>query len=216
MQDSNASNEDRARLAATRAGAGDASPPLPPDLVREITTSLHSFAPLLPDDEMAALMQRIATLIHDRELEQRRQLAAAMERSRLPRPVPAVEQPSEMRARLWDAAREYGKFLELAVARAEVVQQARKAREEAAATRARIASHRAKRALDGQERTSLREAVRAYVSELKRGGSSLDDVLHSTGTLLRGLRITGDVADEAGAFEVDVQRMVAEEYCSAA
>ena len=58
--------------------------------------------------------------------------------------------------------------------------------------------------------------MRAYVSELKRGGSSLDDVLHSTGTLLRGLRITGDVADEAGAFEVDVQRMVAEEYCSAA
>jgi hypothetical protein len=58
--------------------------------------------------------------------------------------------------------------------------------------------------------------VRSYVAPLKQRGDSLDDVLHSTGDLLRRLRLAGDVADERGAFEVDVQRLVAEEYFSAA
>jgi hypothetical protein len=117
---------------------------------------------------------------------------------------------------LWDAARAYGRFLELAAEGAEVRQQARRVREEAAATRARVASDRAKRAADGEERARLRAVVRAYVSELKHRGDSLDDVLRSTGDLLRHLRIAGEVADDAGAFEVAFQRIVAEEYCSAA
>lgn len=122
----------------------------------------------------------------------------------------------ETRTRLWDAALAYGKYLELAATQADMLEQARRAREQVAVTRARVVSDRAKRALDGEERARLREAVRAYVSQLKSRGESLDEVLHGTGTLLRGLCVSGDVADEAGAFEVDVQRIVAEEYCDAA
>jgi hypothetical protein len=79
-----------------------------------------------------------------------------------------------------------------------------------------MVADRERRSADVDARANLREAVREYVIPLKGRGDSLDEVLRSTGTVLRTLRASGSVSDDMGAFEVDVQRIVAEEYCSAA
>lgn len=127
-----------------------------------------------------------------------------------------VHGPHAETARVSQAATAYAKYLELARVQTETIDLVRRARQDAAATRALVRADRARRALEAAERARLREAIREYVVRLKHRGDSLDDVLRRTSEMLGVLRKTGDIVDEEGVLELDVQRIVAEEYVAAA
>jgi hypothetical protein len=195
----------------------DRVPPsdVPRDLVREVAASLESLARLLSYDEYAFIVHRIASLRWRCERAKCREAAiGALADARL---VGTDDREvSGAAGRVWDAAAIYGKYLELARVHAETVDQAKRARQEAAAGRELVRADRARRAVDVEERTRLREALREYVVRLKRRGDSLDDVLRATGEMLGGLRKRGGLFDEKGILELEVQRIVAEEYVAAA
>lgn len=190
----------------------------PPKLLREVAASLRSLAKVLPYEDYALIVHRIARVRWQCEhIKSTRSadlplalnaISADLEREM------SVE--NESLARFWDAALAYSNHLELALSNAELLERARRARQEAKDSRARVAADRGRRSADFEARAKLRDAIREYVVPLKNRGDSLDDVLRSTGTVLSSLRASGNVSDDMGAFEVDVQRMVAEEYCSAA
>lgn len=119
-------------------------------------------------------------------------------------------------ARFCDEATTYAHYVEAARLSRELVATSRLIREEAARTRALVALDREKRARQAEARDRLRSVVTEYVTELKRAGGSLDSVLRTTGQLMYSLRRSGSVTDDEGAFEVEIQRIVAEEYVSAA
>ena len=190
----------------------------PRHLLREVASSLRSLAKVLPYEDYALIVHRIARVRWQCEhLKSLRHADVSQELSALSadldRQSPVED---ESLARFWDAAVAYSNHLELAVSSAELIERARRARHEARESRVRVVADRGRRSADVDARAKLRDAVREYVVPLKNRGDSLDEVLRSTGTVLCTLRGSGSVSDDMGAFEVDVQRIVAEEYCSAA
>ncbi|HEY2853376.1 MAG TPA: hypothetical protein VGJ18_11050 [Gemmatimonadaceae bacterium] len=152
---------------------------LPRELLREVAASLRSLSKVVPYEEYAIIVHRIARVRWQCEhIKNTRSADAAVEQSE------GFTQPQtsdEILMRFWDAALAYG-GVEMAQER----------------------------------RTRLRDATREYVARLKDQGDTLDEVLRSTGTILRSLRALSGLSDEQGTFEVEVQRIVAEEYFSAA
>ena len=118
--------------------------------------------------------------------------------------------------RACDEAVAYAQYVEISAVSRALVDAARRVRGEAARTRALVVATREQRARDAEARTRLREAVREYVAELKRTGTSLDAALTTTGGIMHRLRVSGRAPDDAGNLEVEVQRMVAEAYFAAA
>ena len=190
----------------------------PPKLLREVAASLRSLAKVLPYEDYALIVHRIARVrwqcehIKITRCADLPQALSALSAD-LERAVPIED---ESLARFCDAALAYSSHLELALSNAELLERARRARQEAKGSRAQVAADRARRSADVEARAKLRDAIREYVAPLKSRGDSLDEVLRSTGTVLSSLRASGNVSDDMGTFEVDVQRIVAEEYCSAA
>jgi len=190
----------------------------PRSLLREVAASLRSLTKILPYEDYALIVHRIARIRWQCEnIKSARGGELARELStfsgNLERSVPLED---DSIVRFWDAAVAYSSQLEVAASSAELIDRARRARHEARDSRARMAADRGRRSADVDPRGKLREAIREYVIPLKGRGQSLDEVLRSTGTVLSTLRASGSVPDDMGAFEVDVQRIVAEEYCSAA
>lgn len=118
--------------------------------------------------------------------------------------------------RLCDEAAAFAQFVETTRVSRELVAMARLVRDEAVRTRELVVLDRERRAHQAEARARLRATVSEYVAELKRAGSSLDSVFRMTGHLMHRLRITGWVIDDEGSLEVEIQRMVAEEYVAAA
>jgi len=189
----------------------------PRDLLREVAASLRSLVKVLPYEDYALIVHRIARVRWQCEhIKSTRAASLPEELSALAPEQEYAPVEDESIVRLWDAAVAYNTQLGLAASTADVIARARRSRHEAKGSRARVVADRERRSADVDARANLREAVREYVTPLKGRGDSLDEVLRSTGTVLRTLRASGSVSDDMGAFEVDVQRIVAEEYCSAA
>jgi hypothetical protein len=189
----------------------------PRDLLREVAASLRSLVKVLPYEDYALIVHRIARVRW--QCEHIKSTRAASLAEELGTPATDLERgpvEDESIVRFWDAAVAYNTQLELAASTADLIARARRARHEAKGSRARVVADRERRSANVEARANLRDAIREYVIPLKGRGDSLDEVLRSTGTVLRTLRASGSVSDDMGAFEVDVQRIVAEEYCSAA
>jgi hypothetical protein len=169
---------------------------LPRELLREVAASLRSLSKVVPYEEYALIVHRIARVRWQCEhIKNTRSADAAIEQSE------GFTQPQtsdETLMSFWDAALAYG-GAEMAPSNHALLQRARDAQKAAQ-----------------ERRTRLRNATREYVARLKDQGDTLDDVLRSTGTILRSLRALSGLSDEQGTFEVEVQRIVAEEYFSAA
>jgi hypothetical protein len=169
---------------------------LPRELLREVAASLRSLSKVVPYEEYALIVHRIARVRWQCEhIKNTRSADAAIEQRE------GFSQPQtsdETLMRFWDAALAYG-GVEMASSNHALLERARDAQKAAQ-----------------ERRTRLRDATREYVARLKDQGDTLDDALRSTGTILRSLRALSGLSDEQGTFEVEVQRIVAEEYFSAA
>ena len=188
---------------------------LPRELLREVAASLRSLSKVVPYEEYALIVHRIARVRWQCEhIKNTRFANAEAEQADGSSNIqPAMA--DETLTRFWDAALAYG-GVEMAPSNHALLERAREARKAAQESRARVVADRERRSIDSEARARLREASREYVARLKDRGDSLDDVLRSTGTILRSLRALRGLSDEQGNFEVEVQRIVAEEYFSAA
>lgn len=188
---------------------------LPRELLREVASSLRSLSKVMPYEEYAVIVHRIARvrwqcehIKNARSADAASAMAVTFEKVYAP-----VEDETLMR--FWDAALEYAS-VDMPPPNDALLARAREECRAAQETRERVAADRERRTADTEARARLRAASREYVARLKDRGDSLDEVLRSTGTVLSSLRAQGGLSDDQGAFEVDVQRIVAEEYCSAA
>jgi len=186
---------------------------LPRELLREVAASLRSLSKVVPYEEYALIVHRIARVRWQCEhIKNTRSADAAVEQSE---GHTQPETSDETLMRFWDAALAYG-GVEMAPSNHALLERARDAQKAAQESRARVVADRERRSADIDARTRLRDASREYVARLKDHGDTIDDVLRSTGTILRSLRALSGLSDEQGTFEVEVQRIVAEEYFSAA
>ena len=188
---------------------------LPRELLREVAASLRSLSKVVPYGEYALIVHRIARVRWQCEHIKNARFAemAAEQGERFT--DAQLQTADETLMRFWDAALAYG-GVEMAPSSSALPERVREAQKAAQESRARVAADRERRSANSEARSRFREASRDYVARLKDRGDSLDDVLRSTGTILRSLRALSGLSDEHGTFEVEVQRIVAEEYFSAA
>ena len=189
---------------------------LPPELLREVAARLKSLARVMPYDDYAAIVYRIARLRRRCEHGYDSSGPCVTQSSSSDRDVSDEIAADDAQTRMWCAAMAYSRYVALTSRHESLIDQARQAQAQASKTRAAIAHDRAERSRDVEARARFREAMREYVTRLKAHGSSLDSVLQSAGQLIRRLRTSGEAPDVRGTLEEEVPRVAAEEYCAAA